>query len=116
MALLKDVHPFIAEILEGKHDDILDQVTFACKARLKSRFRKGMTVRLVGTGNPEAEGKVGVVTRVNQKTVAVGCGTYDREWETYEDGEYNVPPRMLEVVTSEAAAAFAAKVAAGAGQ
>jgi hypothetical protein len=66
---------------------------------LNRQFRKGAKVRLVGTGNAELEGKVGVVIRVNQKSVAVGVGEYDPQWGgSYSEGSYNVPPRMLEAV------------------
>lgn len=109
--LLKDVHPFIAEILEGQHDEILDQVAHACKVRLKSRFRKGQRVKIVNCGNPEIEGREGVIVRVNQKTIAVGCGNFDPEWEVYDGGDFNVPPSMLEVIVApanDARAAFAA--------
>jgi hypothetical protein len=104
--LLKDI-PLCAEILNGDHDDILDAITQACKHRVKSRYRKGMTVRLVGTKNATLEGKEARVLKVNTKTVSVGVGEVRyEEWDTrracpyYEGGEYNVSPSLLEAVTA----------------
>jgi hypothetical protein len=98
--LLKDTCKIAAEIIDGQHDSDLDFIAQACKARLKMRFRKGATVRLVGTKNAGIDGQIGTIIRVNQKSVAVGVGTPTTdEWGTsWSLGEYNVPPSMLEAV------------------
>jgi uncharacterized protein YkvS len=98
--LIKDTCPLAAEILDGKHDEILDYIVQAAAARRKMMFRKGMRIRLVGTRNVELEGKEGVVIKVNQKSVTVGLGTADRTpyGTVYADGEYNVGPALLEAI------------------
>lgn len=87
-------------IVDGQHDDGLDIIVQAAQARLKFRFRKGTRIRLTGTRNVNLEGKEGVITKVNQKTISVGLGapTTDVYGTTYADGEYNVSPNLLEVV------------------
>lgn len=101
--LLKDTCEIAAEIIDGKHDDDLDYIAQAVKARIKMRFRKGDRVKLVGTRNPEIDGKVGTVLKVNAKTVSVGVGDVKHEeWDEakrypfYDGGEFNVPLAMLE--------------------
>ena len=54
-------------------------------------------MRLVNTGNVELEGKVGEILKVNQKKIAVGLGQKG-QWGEWSEGEYGIPPRMLEVV------------------
>lgn len=117
--LLKDLSPLAAEILEGKHDDVLDYLSQAITARHKSLFRKGQRVRLKDTKNPALEGKEAVITRVNQKTYSVAVGEVEyAEWDTrhespfYPEGEFNVPRRMIEALPpGSAAVAYAAKKA-----
>ena len=91
-----------AAIMRGEHDEDLDYISQACSARLKTRFRKGSKVRLVGTRNVEIEGKIGTVIKVNPKRIAVGLGDPDLSFGTrnpyYPEGSYNVPPSMLEAV------------------
>lgn len=58
-------------------------------------FRPGLRVRLVGTRNPELDGQVGTVVKVNPKRVTVGLGERDRFGF---EREYNVPASMLELV------------------
>lgn len=91
---------FVQEIIDGKHDDELEQIQSVAAWRMKNLWRKGMPVRLKGTKNADLEGQVGVILRVNQKTVGVGVGkaTTDQWGTTYDGGEYNVPPRMLEAI------------------
>jgi hypothetical protein len=99
------------EIMEGKHDDSLDTIAQACRVRMKDRFRPGQTVKLVGTRNPEYEGKTAIIGKVNSKTVTVGIGGRPKtskelermtleQMSEYLDSvtELNVPPAMLEVV------------------
>ena len=88
------------EIMEGKHDDVLESIQNACKTRLKMRFRKGQKCRLTGTKSVELDGKVVTIIKVNPKSISVGVGDPKTEFgETYyPDGSYNVPPRMLEAV------------------
>lgn len=87
-------------IVNGDHDAVLDIVVQAAKARLKFKFRKGQRIRLTGTRNVELEGKEGVITKVNQKSISVGLGeaTTDQFGTIYADGEYNVSPNLLEVL------------------
>lgn len=94
--LIKDTSPLAAEILDGKHDAILDYLDQAIRARKKTMFRKGTRVRLTGTRNPELEGREGVVTAVNAKRISVGVGEKD-EYGFYEDS-FLVPVAMLEVI------------------
>lgn len=93
---------FVQEIIDGKHDDELEAIQSVAAWRFKNLWRKGMPVRLKGTKSPVLEGKTGVIVRVNQKTATVGVGkaTTDQWGTTYDGGEYNVPPRMLEKVTA----------------
>ena len=76
------------EIMEGKHDDVLESIQSACQMRLKSRFRKNQRCRLIGTKSVELDGKEVVIEKVNSKSISV---------RVVETGVgYNVPPRMLE--------------------
>lgn len=88
-------------IMKGEHDSELEYIRQACVQRLKSRFRKGLRCRLIGTKNVTIEGKECVILKVNQKSITVGIGEpmteYGRTW--YPDGEYNVSPRLLEPVS-----------------
>lgn len=97
--LLKDTCELAAEILDGKHDADLDFIRAAAQARLKAMFRKGAKVRMKGARkHDELNGKVGTIVKVNQRTVVVGFGEKD-EWGFWAEGEYNVPPAMLEAVS-----------------
>lgn len=97
---LKETSPLAAEILDGKHDADLDYIRQACAHRLKMRFRKGTAVRLTGTRNAHLEGKEGVILKVNARSISVGVGKAETDqWgTTYDGGEYNVPPAMLEAL------------------
>ena len=86
MALLKDVHPTIAEILNGDHDDILHGFEQAAKLRRKAilngtGLRKGAKVRVKTEASAgDYAGREGIVSKVNQKTVSVNlacpsCGS-----------------------------------------
>lgn len=78
------------EIMEGKHDDVLESIQNACRVRLKSKFRKNQRCRLVDTKSVELDGKEVVIDKVNAKSISV---------HVVETGVgYNVPPRMLEAV------------------
>lgn len=85
------------EILDGKHDDELDQIDSAVKWRKKQMFRPGSQYKLVGTKNTNLEGKIATVLRVNAKRIAVGVGEQTEEYgyKSWSDGEYNVPAGML---------------------
>jgi hypothetical protein len=84
----------VLEIMEGRHDAALDMIQQACRARLKTQFRKGQTMRLTGTRNVELDGMLATIIKINAKTVTVGVGPKN-SFGGYER-EYNVPPRMLE--------------------
>jgi hypothetical protein len=100
--LLKDTCTIAAEILDGQHDDDLDYIAQACKARLKARFRKGQRVVLRGTRNVELDGKEATILKVNAKTISVGVGEPKVEfgYTFYSDGEFNVPPALLEAASA----------------
>lgn len=76
-------------IVNGEHDKDLQYIHQACGARLKRMFRKGQKVRLVDTGNVELDFKVGVIEKVNTKSVSVRIP---------DVGGYNVSPNLLELV------------------
>ena len=84
--------------MRGDHDEQLDTIRQAVASRVKGMWRKGMRVKLTGTKNPTLEGAVGVIVKVNQKSISVGVGdaTTDQWGTTYSGGEYNVPPAMLQ--------------------
>lgn len=77
------------EIIQGKHDKDLSYIHQACGQRLKRMFRKGQQVRLVGTNSVELEFKVGVIEKVNTKSISVRIP---------DVGGYNVSPNLLELV------------------
>ncbi len=87
MPLLKVVHPFVADLLDGKHDEILDAVEHAVRVRKARRMsetgvRKGARVRVTDEAAeraPELVGRVGKVERVNQRTVTVELDPLDDE-------------------------------------
>jgi hypothetical protein len=87
-------------IMRGDHDDMLRHIQQACTTRLKGLWRKGMKVKLVGTRSVDLEGKEAVILKVNQKSITVGFGTAttDQWGTTYEGGEYNVSPSLLQRV------------------
>lgn len=87
-------------IMKGEHDDLLETIRDACNKRMKSRFRKGDRMKLKGTRNVELDGKECQIIKVNQKSVTVGVGQLTREpWgDSYDGGEFNVPPSMLEPI------------------
>jgi len=99
-ALLKDTCEIAGWIIAGDQDANLDWIEQACKARRKMLWRLGAKVRLVGTSDPSLNGKVGTIIKVNAKTVTVGLGDPEiTQWGTYwPEGEYNVPPQMLQPV------------------
>lgn len=84
-------------IMRGDHDEYLSQIQSAAAARVKGMWRKGTRVNIVGSKNADLAGVVGVILKVNQKTITVGFGepTTDQWGTTYSHGEYNVPPAML---------------------
>lgn len=102
--LLRDTCEIAAAILDGKHDADLGHIVEAAQARKKMMYRKGAKVKLVGTKNPTLDGKVGTVLKVNATRISVGVGTptTDQFGTTWSDGEYNVPPAMLEIVGAAA--------------
>lgn len=85
-------------IVKGEHDDVLESIQNACKVRVKSMFRKGQKCKLVGTKSVELDGKIVTILKVNAKTVSVGVGD-PNNWGGYDEGSYNVPPRMLEAIS-----------------
>lgn len=98
--LIKDTCETARRIMDGELDADLTYILEACAARKKNMYRKGTKIRLVGTKNVSLDGKEGVVTKVNAKTVSVGIGAPSTEFGMtyYPDGEYNVPLSMLEVI------------------
>lgn len=93
------------EIMAGSYDASLEMIGSAVQERLRFVFRKGTAVRLQNTKDTALEGKTGTVLKVNARRITVGVGTMVTEgagtpWAhtRYEGGEYNLPPRMLEVV------------------
>ena len=98
--LLKDTCETARAIMAGELDSDLEMIRQAVAARQKARFRKGARVKLVGTKNPEIDGKEGVILKVNARTVSVGLGEKEvTDWGTfYKDGEFNCPPAMVEVI------------------
>ena len=97
LSAISDVH---RAILEGGWDGEIESLQHALALRKKIMFRPGTKVRLHGTSNVTIDGKEGVVIRVHSTRISVGLGeaTTDRWGTTYADGQYNVPPRMLEVI------------------
>lgn len=95
--LLKDTCETARAIMAGELDSDLGWIAQACKARLKRMYVKGAQVRLVGTKNPEFEGKVGTIMKLNTKTVSVGVGEKD-DYGFYAH-ELNVPTHMLAPVS-----------------
>ena len=95
--LLRDTCETARAIMDGGLDGDLTWIEQAAQARRKNLYRKGARVRLTGTRNRAIEGMEGTILRVNQKTVAVGCGEKD-EFGFYRSGEFNVPPVMLELL------------------
>jgi hypothetical protein len=76
---LRDTHPLVAEILDGKYDEVLEHVERAAKIRLKQRaarsgLRKGTRI-VIGEAAleqaPDFVGRKGVVDKVNPKTIGV---------------------------------------------
>lgn len=103
--LIRDTCEIAAAIIDGKYDADLGYIAEAVQARKKAMYRKGVKVRLVGTKNPSLDGKVGTVLKVNATRISVGVGEKKTEgagtpfaYEVWSDGEYNVPPSMLEIV------------------
>lgn len=101
------IHPSWADagevalaIMRGDHDEMLRHIQQACTTRLKGMWRKGMRVKLVGTRSVDLEGREAVILKVNTKTIAVGVGTAttDQWGTTYEGGEYNVSPNLLQAL------------------
>ena len=88
--------------MAGELDADLDFIQQACAARTKGMWRPRMAVRLRGTKNVSLDGKEGVILKVNTKTITVGVGvaTTDQWGTSYDGGEFNVPPSMLEAVTT----------------
>lgn len=84
--LLRDTSPLVAEVLDGKHDDVLDNLRAAVEYRAKQKMsgeglRKKARVRI--KNDPRARdyaGREGIVDRVNKQTVTVSlvcpdCGS-----------------------------------------
>jgi hypothetical protein len=92
--------PIVQAIIDGTHDEELTEIQRVAAWRLKNLWRPRMRVRLEGTKNPELEGKEGVITKVNQKTISVGLGkaTTDQWGTSYEFGDWNVSPSLLRKV------------------
>lgn len=88
--LLRDTHELVAEVLDGKHDDIVDHLERAAKFRQRQiatqSFRVGGRVKTQGTGRIEYEGVEGTVEKINAKTIAVRMDT---------GGVLRCPPSML---------------------
>jgi hypothetical protein len=100
MAAASKYSEIVQQIIDGQHDEELDMIQQAAKYRLKNLWRKRQTIRLEGTKNPDLEGKIGVIVKVNQKSITVGLGeaTTDQWGTTYAGGEWNVSPSLLRKV------------------
>lgn len=99
--LLRDECEMAARILDGEFDADLEFIVQAAQHRKKQMYRKGTIVNVVAG---DLKGKVGVVLKVNPTRISVGIGSPVVEGEgspwsytTYDGGEWNIPPRMLEV-------------------
>jgi hypothetical protein len=104
----RDASPVAAESLEGKHDAELNYISQAWSARLKGMFRKGAKIEVT---SGQMMGKTGVVLKVNPKRISVGLGEKRSElhppgfagsaweYESWSDGEWNIPPSMLQVIS-----------------
>ncbi len=95
--LLKDTCELAAEILDGKHDDVLEYVAQAADARLKRRaaesgIRKHGRIR-VTAAESQIAGREGRVVSVNKKTVKVELDPLDAN--DYATG-WRVPHAWLE--------------------
>jgi hypothetical protein len=85
MGLLRDVHPLVAEILDGKYDEILPHLSRAAEARMKqnvakSGLRPRQRIRITEAAlerMPEFVGREGKVERVNPKTISVTLDPLD---------------------------------------
>jgi hypothetical protein len=90
----------VRQIMEGEHDDTLDLIQSAAKARIKNMWRKQMRIRVHGSKNPDLEGVEGVITKVNVKTITVGLGDAEvTQFGTiYSKGEWNMSPGLLEKI------------------
>jgi hypothetical protein len=93
MPLLKDAHPTIAEILDGKHDSLLAAFRQACdvrekKVRAASGIRKNAEIRMAA-GAGKVAGRTGAVKSVNAKSVTVilDCPTCGKRGEGMTDAE-----------------------------
>jgi hypothetical protein len=96
-SLLAQNNPILTAILTGECSGaLLEDIDHAMSIYKKKTFRPNTKVRLVGTRNPEIDGKIGVVIRANPKKIAVGLGE-KQDWGGYEQ-EFGVPVRMLELV------------------
>lgn len=96
-ASLSAEHPILEAILRGDFDgEMMENIEHAVAIRKKTQFRKGTKVKLVGTTNVEIDGKIGEVIKVGPKRIQVGLGEKDQFG--FAD-VFNVPPRMLEVVS-----------------
>ena len=107
--LLKDVDQITADILAGKHDDILDAIEQSVKVRRKTKtVESGLRVGAVVTftDNPkcgELAGLSAVVTKVNKKTVGAAIllpegesgSVAENPWETPFPVEYRVSPSLV---------------------
>lgn len=87
---------FIQEIRSGSHDEFLEQIDLAVRYRKRAMFRPGSRVKVVNCSNPEIDGQVGTVVKVNVKRITVGFGEKN-PWGF--DKSYLMPVRMLETVT-----------------
>lgn len=89
--LLKDTSPIVAEILEGKHDDVLPHIHRAAALRMKrtaaaSGVRRNSKIRIKDVAEewrPDLVGRTGIVERVNQKTYTV-------KLDQLNDGDYDI--------------------------
>lgn len=77
------------EIMQGMHDDAIEAISDACRARVKTMFRKNQRVKLTGTRNVELDGALARIEKVNAKSISIRLDS---------GPVYNVPPRMLEVI------------------
>lgn len=99
--LLRDECEMAARILDGEFDSDLEFILQAAQHRKKQMYRKGSIVKII---SGDLAGQTGVVLKVNPSRISVGIGTPTVEgqgtpWQytEYSGGEWNIPPRMLEI-------------------
>jgi hypothetical protein len=101
--LMRDVHPILADIEDGKHDDLLGKIALAVERRQKRvvrtlGLRPNVRFRITDAAHaqaPDFAGREGKVIRVNAKTVTVKLDKLDdHDYRT----EWRVPHAWVEAI------------------